>query len=258
MHRPLLLLASFLLLLFSFDAEARPRQPDPRRPGVHKPHRPPPGLHPRPGRRPPCGAGSCSLNDTVGDLQNITDSETSSALESGGGDTGALGEATNTGSASDATSLSDFPNDDSHANVLAMLEFAAEEYGIPLDLLMATAWTESRWTQWSSGSDVLVGGGVDYGLMQINVDTWDSTYDWSKIEGDVRENIRAGAEILKWSYDYARDRGYTGKRLAQAAYAVYNGGPDSVNRPWDTSSPWRQNDLNFESYYDSRPWESNS
>jgi hypothetical protein len=251
MQRTLLLLASLLLFWFSADAQARPRHPGPQRPKVQRPHRPPPAVGPRPGMGPPCGTGNCSIDATVGDLQAITDSQTSAATADAG-----QGEAEAHGSGHG--SLSEFPNDDSYANVREMLELAAEQYGVPLDLLMATAWTESKWTQWTSSGATLVGGGEDYGLMQINVNTWSGEYDWSEIEGDVRENIRAGAEILKWSYDYAKDRGYTGKKLAQAAYAVYNGGPSAVSRPWDTGSPWRQNDLNFESHYDGRSWESNS
>ena len=244
----LLLFLPVFMLATASEAEAQDRRR--RRP-------PPPHLRrdrpPPPGFGPPCGTGSCDLTDLVEDVQTVT--ETESTTETAVTEAPTESPTTNT---TDADDLSDFPNDDSYANVQAMLEFAAEKYGIPLDLLMATAWTENKWEQWDSSGNVVVGGGVDYGLMQINVDTWDGTYDWSKIEGDVRENIRAGAEILKWSYDYAAGKGYSGDKLAQAAYAVYNGGPSAVHRPWDTSSAWRQNDLNFESNYNGRAWESNS
>ncbi len=250
MIRLLVFLAPLLLLLPSADAFAQQRPPRRGKPGFHGPrHGPPPGRFP-PGRRPCNNPGGCSLEDLMGDVQDAAETSEEVELTDGGDHQGA--------STSDADSLSDFPNNDSHANIKAMLEWAAEEYGIPERLLMATAWTESKWAQWKSDGSVLVGGGVDYGLMQINEDTWSGTYDWSKIEGDVRENVKAGAEILQWSYNYAKSKGYTGDDLAKAAYAVYNGGPDAVHRPWDTSSAWRQNDLNFESYYDNRSWESNS
>lgn len=251
MIRLLLFLCPFLFLMVSADAEAQALR---RRPPPNHLRRPPP-----PGAGAPCRSGNCSLTGLVDDVQTVTQTQGSSTQTTTAPATTSSSTSTQTSTAvSDATALSDFPNDATHANVQAMLEFAAEHYGIPVELLMATAWTESEWTQWKSGGDVLVGGGVDYGLMQINQDTWAGTYDWTKITGDVRENIRAGAEILKWSYDYAKGKGYTGSKLAQAAYAVYNGGPDAVHRPWDTSSPWRQNDLNFESAYNGRSWENNS
>jgi hypothetical protein len=246
----LLLVLPLFLLSFSADAQAqgiRRRPPPPRH--LRRPGPPPPGFG------PPCGTGSCDLTNMLDDVRTVTETETHSettVTESSPTPT------TTTKSITDADDLSDFPNDDSYANVEAMLEFAAEKYGVPLDLLKATAWTENKWEQWDSSGNVVVGGGVDYGLMQINIDTWQGSYDWSKIKSDVRENIRAGAEILQWSYNYAASKGYTGDKLAQAAYAVYNGGPSAVHRPWDTSSAWRQNDLNFESNYNGRAWEKNS
>jgi len=262
MLRLLVMLSPLLLLLATTDAEA---QPDRRRrrppPHLRRPGPPPPGM----GR--PCRVGSCTLTDLVDDVASATDTQSTTETETVTETTVADSDATTTtttstdgtdsSSTSNATALSDFPNDDSFANVTAMLEFAADHYGIPLQLMMATGWTESKWTQWNSDGTVLIGG-HDYGLMQINKDTWSGTYDWDEISSDVRENIHAGATILKWSYDYAASKGYTGDDLAKAAYAVYNGGPDAVHRPWDTGSAWRQNDLNFEGYYSGKPWESNS
>ncbi len=247
MTRLLLLLCPFLLLLASADAQAQER-PNRRRPPRNHLRRPGP---PPPGFGPPCRLGSCSLTDLVDDVQEAADTEPTTET------TVADNDASTTTATSDATALSDFPNDDSFANVKAMLEFAAEHYDIPLQLLMATGWTESQWSQWNSAGTVLIGG-HDYGLMQINKDTWSGTYDWDELSSDVRVNIHAGATILKWSYDYAASKGYTGDDLAKAAYAVYNGGPDAVHRPWDTSSAWRQNDLNFAGYYSGKPWENNS
>ncbi len=254
MFRALLLLAPFLLLLPSGDANAqsRPWPPPPRfRPRHGQP--PPDGFPPPPVTRP-CTTGGCSLDDLVEDVQEVT--ETSEDAQHSDGSAAETTTETSTAGA-DASSLSDFPNNDSFSNVQAMLQFVSEEYGIPLQLVYATAWTESSWNQWTSDGTVLIGG-YDYGLMQINKDTWDGTYDWDTIQSDVRENIQAGAEILQWSYNYAESKGYTGDDLAKAAYAVYNGGPDAVSRPWDESSAWRQNDLNFWSNYAGKPWESNS
>jgi soluble lytic murein transglycosylase-like protein len=237
MTRLLLILASaLLLLLHSADAEARPKGP-----------RANPGRRaPKPGVTAPCRSGGCSLDGLVTDVQTASDGVSSAESTTSGSDGG--------GVAKSAGSLSEFPNSDAYDNVKAMLEFVSEEYGLPLQLVYATAWTESRWTQWSGGS-VLVGGGADYGLMQLNKSTWSSTYDWSSISDDVRENIQAGAEVLKWSYDYAKSKGYTGSQLDQAAYAVYNGGPSAVSRPFTSS---HQNDTNFLDNYQSKYWENNS
>ncbi len=253
MTRLLLFLAPLLFLLATAPAEARPLRRRPPPPHLRRPGPPPPGF------RPPCRVGGCPLIDLMDDVETVTETETTTEATEDAvaeGDDSSTSEDTST-STTDADSLSDFPNDHSRANVKAMLEFAAEEYGIPVQLLMATAWTESNWTQWKSDGSVLVGG-RDYGLMQINKDTWSGTYDWDDISGDVRENIKAGADILKWSYDYAASKGYTGDDLAKAAYAVYNGGPDAVHRPWDSSSPWHHHDVNFANYYSGSPWESNS
>lgn len=233
MLRLLFALSACLLLLAPTDAQALP--PRGRGPGARPPRHAPP-----PAQRPACGPRGC-MTDLVGDLE--------SAVETDSGGTAAT--------PTNAAALSDFPNDDSYANVQAMLQFAAEHYGIPLDLVYATAWTESKWQQWEADGSA-VQGGDDYGLMQVNKPTWSGTYDWIKVTGDVRENIRAGAEILEWSYDYAKSKGYTGDDLARAAYAVYNGGPDAVSRPWDSSSAWHQNDVNFWNAYHGRGWESSS
>jgi hypothetical protein len=242
-----------LVLFFSSTADAQPRRHPPRhgRPPGARPMGPPP-----PGFGPPCRLGGCDLNDLVNDVsgasEGVAGAETGQGTDGGSG----AGESSTTGTAvADATSLSSFPNSDSYDNVQAMLQWAAEEYGLPLDLLYATAWTESRWSQWTDSGSTLVGGGVDYGLMQINETTWASTYDWTEISDDVRENIEAGADILKWSYDYAKSKGYSGERLIRATYAVYNGGPSAVGRPFTST---HQNDQNFWSNYSGRAWESNS
>ena len=241
----LFILLPLVALALSTPAEAQQFR---RRPPPHlRRNRPPP-----PDFDPNCPVGGCSLDDLMDDVQSVAETESTTEDET------TVTQNETTVPTTDATSLADFPNDDSYANVMAMLEFAANEHGIPVELMMATAWTESKWSQWQSDGSTLVGGGVDYGLMQINEDTWSGTYDWDDISDDVRENILAGAEILAWSYNYAKGEGYTGDKLAQAAYAVYNGGPSAVHRPWDTSSAWRQNDLNFESYYNGRSWENNS
>lgn len=229
MHRLFLTLAACLLLLVPTTAQALP--PRARHPG---------GRPPRHTAPPACGPRGC-LTDLVQDVQTATDTGSEAAAPAVTG----------------ADSLSDFPNDDSYANVMAMLQFASAHYGIPLDLVYATAWTETKWQQWDANGTAIQGGD-DYGLMQVNKPTWSGTYDWTKITGDVRENLRAGAEILKWSYDYARSKGYTGDDLARATYAVYNGGPDAVARPWDSSSAWHQNDVNFWDAYSHKRWASSS
>lgn len=133
-----------------------------------------------------------------------------------------------------------------------LLETEAARQGLPVDLVRAVAWTESNWNQWNRFGSVLHAGN-DYGLMQINSRSWGSRYDWGRISNDVRYNVRAGGDILAWSYRYAKSAGYSGTALWQATYAVYNGGPKALNRPW-RSSRYSQHDRNFSSHLRNQPW----
>ena len=144
---------------------------------------------------------------------------------------------------------------DDPCEVAGLLSSEATEAGLPIELVYATAWTESRWQQWNDDGSTLGSSTGDYGLMQIN-EWWAKEYDWDQVLSDVGYNIGAGVEILAWSYDYAKSQGYSGTDALRAAYAVYNGGPDAVDRPWDSSSPYASHDTNFLDNLNAAAWEA--
>lgn len=244
MARPARLLFSLLLTLgltSSAWAQANPRYKPPKHP-VPEWRKPWP---PSPGFRPPLGVPPSTTN--CGPATNA------SSLS---GDLGvAVSTQPSTPIPTNPSKIEDFPNSSDPANVKAMLDFLAEKYGLPKELLYAMAWTESRWQQWDSAGEATLAGD-DYGLMQINKPTWDGEYDWTKIKTDVRYNLQAGAEILKWGYNYSKNKGKTGDALLQSTYAVYNGGPSALSRPEDSKSPYHQHDLNFWDHYTEKPWEA--
>ena len=140
--------------------------------------------------------------------------------------------------------------------VKAVLDQVAKEKGIPAELFYVVAWTESNWQQWDNRGRTVRSGTSDFGLMQINKRAHGHKYDWTQITGDALYNARAGADILKWSYNYARRKGYRGHDLWKATYAVYNGGPRAVHRPWQTNSRYRLHDTNFARHLSGKPWVS--
>lgn len=140
--------------------------------------------------------------------------------------------------------------------VKKVLEQVAKEKGLPAEMVFAVTWTESNWQQWDNRGRPVGSYTNDYGLMQINEAAWGHKYDFTQIRGDLLYNARAGADILKWSYDYARRKGYRGRDLWRATYAVYNGGPRAVNRPWNYRSRYRHHDTNFARYMNRKPWVS--
>jgi hypothetical protein len=116
------------------------------------------------------------------------------------------------------------------------------------DLLLATAWQESCWRQFTrrQGRRVPIRSGIGaVGLMQVNPHVWRGFYDVAALGGDVGYNARAGAEILlHYLRDYALARGehrVTGEveSLARAAYAAYNGGPRHLRRYRRAETPAR-------------------
>ncbi len=95
---------------------------------------------------------------------------------------------------------------------------AAAKYNVPLDLLLAVSYTESRFKIGASGKNS--NGTQDYGLMQIN-SIWSEQaekmgYSWEKILTSPCDNIMFGTHILK----------YNRKRMGSwaAAIGAYNAG----------------------------------
>jgi len=106
-------------------------------------------------------------------------------------------------------------------------------------LVLATAWQETCWRQYTRTEEQIVpmrspGGAV--GLMQVVPKVWRGFYDPQGLTGDIAYNAIAGGEILlHYLVDYAIARGeheLPGGRdnLAWATYAAYNGGPSQLRR----------------------------
>jgi Transglycosylase SLT domain len=128
---------------------------------------------------------------------------------------------------------------DSTAHTLAARRLPPEHFDVYRDLVVATAWQESCWRQYTmKGGHVapVVGPGPSFGLMQVNTRAWRGLYDARGVTSDIGYNARAGAEIL---YHYMRTHAIRGKEhlapggednLARATYAAYNGGPGHLTR----------------------------
>jgi len=107
-------------------------------------------------------------------------------------------------------------------------------------LVLATAWQESCWRQLEKKRDkvtyLLSYNRTSVGLMQINERVWRGLYQRDKLRWDIRYNARAGTEILDlYMKDYALTRmeaqGLSDETvLARAVYAMYNAGPDELQR----------------------------
>jgi len=128
---------------------------------------------------------------------------------------------------------------DGTAHTLAARRLPPQHFGVYRDLVVATAWQESCWRQYTMKSgqvSTVVGPGPSFGLMQVNTRAWRGLYDAKGVSGDIGYNGRAGAEIL---YHYMRQHAIRAKEhlapggennLARATYAAYNGGPAHLQR----------------------------
>lgn len=143
--------------------------------------------------------------------------------------------------------------DDGPCTIKKIIDEMAKESGIPPDLLYAIAWTETNWHQWKPNGKAITSRSGDVGLFQVNR-AWRDQYDMTQIAGDVLYNARAASKITKWAYGYAKAKGLKGNDLYRATYAVYNGGPAALRRPWDARSPWAGHDRNFSRANTGHPW----
>ena len=124
------------------------------------------------------------------------------------------------------------------------------------DLVLATAWQETCWRQFTRVDGKIVpirsaAGAV--GMMQVVPGVWRGFYDQDGLIGNIGYNAAAGAEILMhYLVDYAipdtQDRKPDSpENLARATYAAYNGGPGQLRRyrESDTSPALRRIDGAF-------------
>jgi hypothetical protein len=107
-------------------------------------------------------------------------------------------------------------------------------------LVSATAWQESCWRQLTVSQGkvrpLISYNGTSVGLMQINVRVWRGLYEPKALRWNIHYNVRAGTEILElYLRRYALNRSdqresLASDRLSGAVYAIYQGGPDGLDR----------------------------
>ena len=121
--------------------------------------------------------------------------------------------------------------------VLAKSPLAPEYQQLYRQIVFATGWQESCWRQFiKKGPKLapLASATGDVGIMQVNRLTWRSLYDMKGLNGDIRYNGNAGAEILHhYMTRYAirkKENEQPNGNLARATYSAYNGGPGALGR----------------------------
>ncbi|PTN36374.1 lytic transglycosylase domain-containing protein [Desulfonatronum sp. SC1] len=110
------------------------------------------------------------------------------------------------------------------------------------DLVLATAWQESCFRQFTTSGDRIMYirsyNNTSVGIMQINERVWRGLYDQTRLRWDIAYNSQVGAEILDLYHSkYARprmrkapDAAWTLDLQAGMLYAMYNGGPGQLDR----------------------------
>lgn len=110
------------------------------------------------------------------------------------------------------------------------------------DLVLATAWQESCFRQFTATGDRIMYirsyNNTSVGVMQINERVWRGLYDQTRLRWDIAYNSQAGAEILDLYHSkYARprmrkepDTDWNADLRAGMLYAMYNGGPGQLDR----------------------------
>jgi hypothetical protein len=121
--------------------------------------------------------------------------------------------------------------------VLAKSTLAPEHRQLYRQIVLTAAWQESCWRQFIKKGEKLTplaSTTGDFGLMQVNRNTWRSVYDISGLSGDIRYNGFSGAEILyQYLTRYAirkNEDKQPGGHLARATYSAYNAGPGGLAR----------------------------
>lgn len=116
----------------------------------------------------------------------------------------------------DASISSEYYKNPSHDKIEKLLEDVAYEKGIPVGILKAIAWQESKgsdkdnsgtanWRQFSNGQPLISYDHIGIGIMQVSDYGNKSTAYVNRLKYDTEFNIREGVEILlvKWSLQNA-------------------------------------------------------
>ncbi|GMQ55972.1 hypothetical protein AN1V17_03640 [Vallitalea sediminicola] len=146
----------------------------------------------------------------------------------------------------------------SYEEIVNYIDQYCKEIGLPKDIGLAIAWTESGMTQYegnnlaNSNENKNKNGQVtstDWGIMQLNDKSWSDKYDFEHIRNDWKYNIRGGLNVALNRYNKAISRNEPD--IPSATYSGYN--------TWSNIDRYRtekdQRDINFATYYKTKPWE---
>lgn len=100
----------------------------------------------------------------------------------------------------------------------------ARELGLPEDLALAVAQTESGMMQWKEDGSLNANKGGDYGMMQINKSAHPDVFNSKTMDiiNNWKHNVIYGLMYLKVCYNDAVGQRYTGDDLLKATYSNYN------------------------------------
>ena len=145
----------------------------------------------------------------------------------------------------------------SRQEVIDYIKKECERIGLPEQIGLAIAWTESRMKQYDEKGKPLAGENkkdgktvsTDWGIMQINDYAHKGEFDFDQIKNDWEYNITAGLSYALDCYNAAVKAGET--NIAGATYSGYNAGISNNDR-YRTEDDNR--DRNFSNFYENSPW----
>jgi len=156
----------------------------------------------------------------------------------------------------------------SYAEVVAEITSQANKVGLPVQLCLATAWTESEFTQFKNdgstykGEGENIGGQIVYipiGIMQIYQDPTGTNFhpnaDYNRLHNDWKYNIQYGLVVLIEKYYAVLGLGTETSYTDGVARASYSGYYRGSNYTAYRLSP-TQEDTNFYNHYQNSPWNS--
>jgi hypothetical protein len=145
---------------------------------------------------------------------------------------------------------------DSSGNALAKTGIGKEQIEFFTFLVLATAWQESCFRQFTvKGGKVTFlrsWNGTSVGIMQVNERVWRGIYDEKHLRWDILYNAAAGCEILgiylqKYALpkiaELSSEKRPDPQTLARIVYAMYYGGPDQFQKVRDRLARGRPNSM---------------
>lgn len=143
----------------------------------------------------------------------------------------------------------------SYTEIVNYIESECKKKGLPTEIGLAIAWTESSMSQYNKHGKALSGknkrkdgtvSSTDWGIMQINDKAWGDRYDFDRIRSDWKYNVSCGLDIALYSYKKVQHE----ENIPRATYCGYNSG-SNYDR-YRTENDGR--DTNFYNYYQNKPW----